>query len=320
VTDIYMNSTFPESEIAKEKGVVLGEIDMYADDPQEKIYDAVRTHMYRGEPAERDILGTKKTVGAVSREDLLAYHSAQYRASNTIVTISGGVSEHDMLAWAHQNLGVIGDGAVKPELATKDRTQLAPETVFIEKDTDQAHIVVAWRTFDRRSPDRFIAHIVLSILRAGMSSRLFIRLRDEMGAGYYVHASHSLHMTFGRFIIGTGTTADRVPEIIAAIMEETERLKNEPVSDVELRKVKEYIRAHMLMSLETSDQVADFFGDQEILSDRIRVPREMDEIFSHVTAEDVMRVSRVIFNKEKLTAGVIGKGVQKDAVLKAIGA
>jgi predicted Zn-dependent peptidase len=313
-----MNSTFPEGEIAKEKGVVLGEIDMYADDPQEKIYDALRAYMYRGEPAEKDILGTKETVTAITRDDLAMYHASQYKASNTIVTISGGVPEGEMIAWAHKTMGAIPDGPVKPELITTDRTQLAPETVFIDKDTDQAHIILAWRTFDRRSPDRYIANIVLGILRAGMSSRLFIRLRDEMGSGYYIHANHSLHMTFGRFTIGTGTTADRVPEIISAILAETERLKNEPVTDLELKKVKEYIRAHMLMSLETSDQVADFFGDQEILSDRIRIPRELDELFARVTAEDILRVSKILFDKQKLTIGTIGKGIDKNAVSKAI--
>jgi predicted Zn-dependent peptidase len=125
-------------------------------------------------------------------------------------------------------------------------------------------------------------------------------------------------MTFGRFTIGTGTTADRVPEIISAILAETERLKNEPVTDLELKKVKEYIRAHMLMSLETSDQVADFFGDQEILSDRIRIPRELDELFARVTAEDILRVSKILFDKQKLTIGTIGKGIDKNAVSKAI--
>ncbi|MDO8579794.1 MAG: pitrilysin family protein [bacterium] len=320
VADIYMNSTFPDVEIAKEKNVVLGEIDMYADDPQEKVSDALRIHMHRGEPAERSVLGTKETVNAITRDDLLAYHTSQYRAENTIVTIAGGISEREMLSWAKKSLGTIARGLVSPELATRDRIQPAPEMVFVDKDTDQAHIITAWRTFDRKSPDRFVAHLIWGILRAGMSSRLFTKLRDDMGSGYYIGAHHSLHLTFGRFVISTGTTAERVPEIVSAILSETKKLKTKPVLKAELDKVKEYIRAHTLMSLETSDNVADFFADQEILSDKIRIPAEFDEILGKITSADIMRVANILFDNQKLTVGVIGKGMNKGAVSKAIGA
>lgn len=320
VADIYMNSTFPEAEIEKEKGVVLGEIDMYADDPQEKVSDALRIHMYRGEPAERDVLGKKETVSLIKRDDLLAYNSSQYKASNTIVTIAGGIGEGEMLSWVEKSLGTINDGSVKPELITKDRLQSVPERVFVDKDTDQAHIIMAWRTFNRKSPDRFVAHIIQSILRAGMSSRLFTKLRDDMGSGYYINAHHALHSSFGRFVIATGTLAERVPEIISAIVKETERLKTEPVRDIEIAKVREFLRAHLLMSLETSDNVADFFADQEILSDKIRTPAEFDEIFNKITPADIMRVANTIFNNQKLTIGAIGKDINKEAVSKAIGA
>lgn len=318
VADIYLNSIFPEAEIEKEKGVVLGEIDMYADEPQEKVSDALRIHMYRGEPAERDVLGTKETVKAITRDDLLAYRKSQYKASNTIVTIAGGVPEAEMLSWVKQSLGAIEDGEVKPELATKDRVQLAPETVFVDKDTDQAHIVMAWRTFDRLSADRFTAHLIEAILRAGMSSRLFTKLREEMGSGYYVRASHSMTRSFGRFIIATGTTAERASEIISAIVSETEKLKKEPVSPAELDKVREYIRSHLLMDLETSERVADFFTDQEILSDKIRLPKEFDDIFSKITAEEIMRLANIVFDNQKLSVAVIGHNLDEAAVSKAL--
>jgi len=320
VADIYLNSIFPESEIEKEKGVVIGEIDMYADDPQEKVSDALRVHMYKGEPAERDVLGTKETVSTITRDDLLMYRKSQYKASNTVITIAGGISEDEMLSWAKDSLGKTEDGEIKLELVTRDRIQTKSEIVFIDKDTDQAHIMMAWRTFDRKSPDRFAAHIIKAILRAGMSSRLFTKLRDEMGSGYYIHAIHAINFSFGRFIIGTGTKAERVPEIILAIISETEKLKTEAVSAIELEKVKEYMKAHLMMSLETSDGVTDFFADQEVLADKIRTPAEFEEIFSKITIDDVMRVSRIIFDSQKLTVAVIGNGLNKTAVSKAIGA
>ncbi|MDE1874672.1 MAG: insulinase family protein [Patescibacteria group bacterium] len=318
VTDVFKNSTFPEKEVEKEKGVVMGEIDMYADDPQEKIGDAVLKHMYGGEPAERDVLGTKQTVSAITRDELIAYRDAQYTGPNIVVTLAGGVAEADMLAWAKANFGDAPRTPPPPEFLTYDRSQKGPETVFIDKDTDQAHIILAWRTFARDNPDRWIARIIKNILRSGMSSRLFIKLRDEMGSGYYVSASHALHTSFGFFAIATGTTHGRVPEIVSAIIAETERLKTEPVSRAELDRVREFMRAQRLMGLETSDEIAGYCSEQEALEDRILTPEEFEAIFAKISPDDIMRVAKTIFAGNRLTAAAIGKGIDKDAVIRAI--
>lgn len=318
VADIYLNSTFPEGEIAKEKGVVLGEIDMYRDDPQERVHDALREHMYKGEPAGRDILGTKETVKAITRADLIGYHADHYTPKNTVVTIAGGVDEAAMLEWARSCFGEAKGGEAGKEYLTKDRAQSAPETVFVDKDTDQAHIVMSWRAFDRKHPDRFAAHLIKNILRGGMSSRLFTKLRDELGSGYYIGAGGSFYNSFGNFAIYTGTTAERVPEIIGATLGEIERLKKEPVPPEELDKVREFIKAHTIMSLETSDSMAEFFADQEMLSDKIRTPEEFEGIFSVISPEEIRRVANLLFDNSKLTVATIGKGIQKEAVEKVL--
>jgi predicted Zn-dependent peptidase len=318
VTDIFKNSIFPDKEIEKEKGVVMGEIDMYGDDPQEKIGEALLKHMYKGQPAEREVLGTKETVKAIDRDALVSYRKSQYTGPNVIVTVAGGVTEEDMLSWATENFSDLPKADPNPEFLTRDREQAGPETVFVDKDTDQSHIILAWRTFDRDNPDRYAARIAKNLLRSGMSSRLFIRLRDEMGSGYYVSASHSLHTSFGFFAISTGTTHDRVAEIVDAILAETDRLKTEPVPKDELEKVKEFMRAHRLMSLETSDDVAGYLAEQEAFERRILMPDEFDAIFSKVSAEDVMRVAKILFDPKKLAVAAIGKGIDKEGVIKAI--
>lgn len=316
--DIFKNSTFPDQEIVKEKGVVVGEIDMYADDPQEKLSQALVQHMYAGEPAARDILGTKETVKSLTRAAITAYHTSQYTAPNIIVTMAGGISEDKMLAWARAEFSAVGSQAGKPEIATKDRIQTAPETVCIEKDTDQAHIVLAWRTFNKWHPDRYVSNVIKNLLRSGMSSRLFTKLRDDMGAGYYIGAHETLSTSFGNLMISTGTTHERVPEIIKAILVETERLKNEPVSEEELQKIKEFMRAHRRMSLETSDDVANYCAGQESHRGNILTPEEFDVIYTKINASDIMRVAKDVFNHTKLTVGVIGKGIDKAAIEKTI--
>jgi predicted Zn-dependent peptidase len=317
--DIFKNSIFPEKEIEKEKGVVMGEIDMYADDPQERLGDALMKHMYKGEPAERDVLGTKQTVGSITREKLIAYRASQYTGPNIVVAVAGGVSEDVMLDWARENFSDIPAELPAAEFLTRDRGQAAPETLIVEKDTDQAHIVLAWRSFDRSNPDRFTARLIKNILRGGMSSRLFSKLRDEMGSGYYVGANHLAYKSFGAFIISTGTKHERVPEIVEAILGEAHRLKNELVTEAELRKVKEYMRAHRLMSLETSDDVCDYGAEQETIEGNIRMPEDYEKIYAAITAEDVMRVAKLVFDNNKLTVAAIGRGIDKDKIEKLLG-
>jgi predicted Zn-dependent peptidase len=318
VADIYLDPILPEAEIVKEKKVVWGEIDMYADDPQERIAEALRKHMYKGEQAERDVLGTKQTVATITRESLVEYRTRQYTGPNTVVTIAGGVPEKEMLEWATKAFSKLPKAQATPSFATIDRVQKVAETVFVDKDTDQAHMVLAWRTFPRTNPDRFVVRVIQALLRGGMSSRLFIRLRDEMGSGYYIGAGHDLHLSFGRFVITTGTTAERVPEIVKAVIEEADRLKTEQVSQAELAKVKELMRAHLAMALETSDGVADFLSDQEIVKKDIKTPEEFEALYGAVTAADIMRVANMIFDHSKLTVAVIGKGIDKESIKQLV--
>lgn len=317
--DIFKNSTFPEKEIEKEKGVVTGEIDMYADDPQERLSDALLKHMYKGEPAERDVLGTKETVAAITREKLIAYRASQYTGPNVVVAVAGGVDEEKMLDWAKENFSDLPEQLPAAEFLTRDRGQSAPETLIVEKDTDQAHVVLAWRSFDRSNHDRFTARLIKNILRGGMSSRLFVKLRDEMGSGYYVGANHAAYKSFGAFVISTGTRHERIPEIVEAILGEAHRLKTELVTEAELKKVKEYMRAHRLMSLETSDDVCDYCAEQETIEGNIRMPEDFEKIYAKITAEDVLRVSKLLFDHNKLTVAAIGKGIDRAKIHRALG-
>jgi predicted Zn-dependent peptidase len=275
--------------------------------------------MYKGETAERDILGTKATVRAIARDSLVSYRDSQYTGPNTIVTIAGGIPADAMLSWASRAFSQMPNREARPRFPTYDKVQTGPETVFVEKDTDQAHLVMAWRTFNREHPDIYVAGLIQRILRGGMSSRLFMRLREEMGAGYYIGANNALLSTFGRFTVSTGTTPERVPEIVAAIRSEIGRLKSELLSPAELSKVKEQRRASMLMSLETSDDVADFYADQDIYYGCIKTPQELDAIYSRITAEDIKRVANVMFDDMKLTVAAIGKGIDKEAVAQVLG-
>lgn len=307
VSDIYLNSVFPDEEIKKEKGVVLGEIDMYEDDPQSKVNKILEATMYKDTPAEHPVLGSKETVSAVTRDDLVKYRDSQYKAENTVIAIAGGISEKEMLAVAKKIGEKVKKGKWVPQFPTKDKKQKAPETIIFTKDTDQAHLIVAFRTFDRFDKDIYIATVIIGgILRSGMSSRLFSRLREQMGSGYYISAGNSSFSDFGQFYIATGTTPSRVTEIVKAILEEIDRIKNEPVKKDELEKVREIARSGMKMGLESSDDVMTFFADQEVGRKEIKTPEEYDKIISSITAADIMRVAKRIFTNDRMNLAVVG--------------
>jgi predicted Zn-dependent peptidase len=315
VSDIYLNSVFPEDEIKKEKGVVLGEIDMYNDDPKSKVDDILMEHMYEGTPAERPTIGSKETVSAITRADLIKYRDSQYKAENTVIAIAGGVSEKEMLALAKKIGAKVKKGKWTQQLPTKDKKQKSPEMAVFNKTTDQAHIIVAFRSFDRFDKDVYIANGIANILRSGMSSRLFTRLREQMGSGYYVSAAHMPFADFGSFYISTGTTPERVTEIVKAILEEIARMKNEPVKKDELKKVQEIVRSGLKMGLESSDDVMEFFADQEVAKKNIKTPEDLDKIISSITAADIMRVAKRIFMNDKMNLAVVGP-IQESPELK----
>lgn len=139
-----------------------------------------------------------------------------------------------------------------------------------------------------------------------------------MGAGYYVGAGHHSYNSFGFFGVSTGTKSERVAEIISAIIAETVKLKTELVGQAELDKVKEFMRAHRIMGLETSDDVADFCADQEVIYGNILVPEELEKIYTGITAQDVMRVAKILFDSKRLGVGVIGKGLDKEGIKKVL--
>ena len=151
-----------------------------------------------------------------------------------------------------------------------------------------------------------------------MSSRLFIKLREEMGAGYYIGAGHHTYKSFGSFSISTGTKSERTAEIVAAILVETKKIKTVLVGQDELNKVKEFMRAHRIMALETSDDVADFCADQEVTRGEIKTPDDFEKIYAAITAEDIMRVAHVLFDQKKLTLAVIGKDLDKEGIRKVL--
>ena len=305
VSDIYLNSTFPEAEMEKEKGVIVEEINMYEDMPHRHVQDLFTHLLYGDQPAGWNIAGTRENVRAMTRNDFVAYKKAHYVPSATTVIVAGNVKEKEVEKEIERVFGAIKSSpkASKKETISK---QSKPAVAVEYKKTDQTHLVLGVRTFDAYDKRTPILSVLSTILGGGMSSRLFIKLREELGVAYYVRAMNDNATDHGFFEISAGVSNDRVHEVIKEILSECRQLTTTIVSKEEVEKAKEYILGNMKLELEASDAWANFFGGQEVMRKKIEDTEDIEKKIRKVTAAQVQALAKEIFVDRSLNLALIG--------------
>jgi predicted Zn-dependent peptidase len=305
VSDIYLNSTFEEAEIQKEKGVIIEEINMYEDMPNRHVEDLIMKLLYKDQPAGWNIAGEKENILKMKKEDFVEYKEKFYVPSATTLVVSGAVSAKDVMKEVQKVFRDLPKKKKGTKLATVE-IQSKPEVLVKFKETDQTHFVLAFRSIDMFSKLSPVFSVLSGVLGGGMSSRLFQKLREEMGVGYYVRAYNDAYTDHGFFQVSAGVDNKRVDEVINAVLEECKRLKNELVSNEELDKVKQYLVGNMKLSLESSDDIASFYGMQELLKKKILNQDEKAREINKVTASQIQKVAKELFTEEKLNLALIG--------------
>jgi len=305
VSDIYLNSTFPEGEMEKEKGVVIEEINMYEDLPQRKVWDIFETLLYGDQPAGRPIIGTKESLLAMKREDLVKYHSERYVAKATVVVVAGNISEKVAVKAVEKAFAEIKTTAKKGKPATIEN-QKKPAVSAVFRKTDQTHLILGFRAFDLHDKRNWQLSVLATILGRGASSRLFMKMREELGICYYIRASQSASTDHGYFSISAGVGTKRTGEAVEAIMRELVKIKKEGVGEAELRKAKDLMIGGMALSLESSDEYADFFGFQEVFHEPILSQKEQVQKIEAITTKDIKKMAELIFVEKGLNLALIG--------------
>lgn len=305
VADIFLNSTLPASEMEKERGVIIGEIEMNEDDPQRHVVDVFIELLYGDQPAGRDVAGTRDTIKNMTRDEMADYRAKHYVASATVVVIAGNVNlktvwEDVLKAFD----GISRDGKTDKEKTDDKQDFPAVKTTF--RDTSQTHLILGFRSYDVYDERQKILRLLAAILGGGMSSRLFKKVRDEMGAGYYVSADNDFFTDHGFFSIATGVANPRVKEVMKAVLKEAVRMKTEIVPVAELERVKNFLIGGLFSGLETSNSLAAFYGGNEVLVKPLKTPQEIADEVRAVTAEDIRRVAEEIFSEKTLNLALIG--------------
>jgi predicted Zn-dependent peptidase len=317
VSDLYLNPTFEDSEIEKERGVIIEEINMYEDTPMSKVHDLFNGLLYGDQPAGWDVAGTKHNIRTLKRSDFIRYRSSHYIPSGTVVVVAGNFNPKATLAAISKEFS----GMARGKKVTKRKTtesQHAPKILIQAKNSDQTHLVLGVRAFDIFDSRRYPLQVLSNILGGGMSSRLFHRVREELGAAYYVRASSDLLLDHGFMSVSAGIDTKKIDIVIRTICEELSRLKSELVEGKELAKAKDHLMGTFILGLEGSDEIAGYYGSQELMTKKLMTPAQVVEKVKAVTAQDVQKVARDIFKTSMLNMAVIGPVGDKKSLLKSL--
>ncbi len=314
ISDLYLNPVFDAAEIEKEKGVIIEEINMYEDTPMRKVGDIFTNLLYGDQPAGWDIAGRKEVIQKLTREDFVKYRGAHYVAKATAIVVAGAFEAEPFAEHIARHFVPLKVGEKSGKVPTVE-AQERPAVKLQYKDSDQTHLVLGCRAFRIADKRRYALDILADILGGGMSSRLFQRVREEMGAAYYVRAGADLFTDHGFFAVSAGVEHGKFKGVVKAILEELDKTAHTAISDHELKRVKDHLTGRLLLALETSDEIATYYGSQEILREEIVSPEELIRRVNRVTALEVRAVASDIFRNEKLNMAVIGPDKDEGEVL-----
>ena len=315
--DMLFNPLLDPAEMEKERLVVLEELRMYQDSPQDHVHSLFEQISWPNHPLGRDIGGTEASVRSLLRDDLLRYLDQHYMLRNLVVTIAGPLTHEEALALIEPHLEVRGSGSNPSPFLPSVANGQKPGVLLKTKKTEQAHLCLGVHAPSYMDKDRHVIDILNCVLGEGMSSRLFLEVREKLGLAYDVHSYVNRMYDTGVLGIYAGTEPRQAARAVGAIVGQLKRLCDEKVNATELTKAKEFYKGRLLLQMESTNSVATWYGGQEALMGKIEdVDQTMAEIDT-VTAEDVMRVARVLFS-QNLQLAAIGPFRSEAPFLKQI--
>ena len=307
ILDLAIRPVFDAEAFEKERQVILEELAMVEDQPGQLAELALDGLLWPTDPLGRDVAGTPDTVRAISRTSAVAYRRNQYTPANTLVSIAGAIDAEAAIETVIASTDDWEFGAPMDWQRTvaPDQRGVLERIAVRNKPTEQANVLVGLPGISAQHPDRYALHLLTSALGEGMSSRLFVELRERRGLAYDVQAYATHLRDTGALSVYLGVDPDNVNEAIRLTVRELGRLR-EGVSEAELTKVREYTKGRMLLSLEDTRAVSAWFGSQTLLQERARSVEEVITQLDAVTRDDLARVAGDLVHEERLLLAVVG--------------
>ncbi len=316
LSDMLLSSRFKPDDVEKERTVIIEEINMSYDAPSSRVGLLIDELLWSGHPLGRDIAGTKKSVGAITRADLVSYVAQRYRPSRTVVSIAGNVEHEEAVAAVQKQLaGWTGPGQVKGFKPYAEKP--GPRLIVEHRDIEQTHLCLALPGLSIFDPRHYTLDIMNVILGEGMSCRLFTQIRDKLGLAYSIHSFVEHLSDTGALTVYAGVDTGKLGLALDAVVKELSRLRDKAIPDTELTKARELAKGHLLLRLEDSRNVAGWLGGQEIIKGEIMTVDDVVEKIEAVTVDGIGRLAGELIRPEKLRLAIVGP-VKETAKLRRI--
>lgn len=296
LTDMVKNSNFPEDEVEKEKKVVIEEMKMYRDSPEDYLFEAFSGEVFKDHPLGRPIIGFENTVNEFERDDLFNYIDNRYQPWNMLVSVAGNVNHEEVVKLVLEYLG--NSAAEQINLPDQDLTIYKAHKAVITKPIEQTHMIVGRRGLHFDHDDKYILLLANTVLGGGMSSRLHQNVREKFGYCYSIGTFNQSYTDSGLFGVYIGTDKDYVDHVRELIEAEFEKLYTEPIPEKELREAKSQLKGKLLLSQENMSNRMTRLAKSELYFDRFVTLDELVENIDRVTENDIQKFSEDFFKKD----------------------
>jgi len=306
LSDIVWNSKLEEKEISKEKGAILEEINMYEDRPADKAGENLEKLIFNNNSLGKDILGNKKTVSNTNRREMLVFKNKYYHPKNMVVSVAGNFNEEKIEKKINKYFDKKFNKNKKTNFKKFNFEQKKPTISLEYKDSAQAHLAIGFKGISYINKENSVVKILSTILGSGTSSRLFVNIREKYGLCYYIFAGSKNYQDTGIFYIQSGLDKDRIKLAIKLIIKELKKIKEKGITSEELKRAKENIKGNIILNLEDSENIASWYGTQQLLIGKTKTPEQKIYDIMKVNKEDVNRVAKGIFKTSKINLAMIG--------------
>jgi predicted Zn-dependent peptidase len=304
--DMIRHSKFDPEEIEREKGVILEEMNMYFDTPRDYIGSVYEGLMFGDNPLGWETLGTKDTIKGATRDTFVDYVDRWYTPDRMVVGVSGMVGD-DLIPTLERMFGEMPSGGrAELDSAAEQNGHTGPYVRVHKKDSDQAQICIGVPSLPLEHPDRYALQLLATVLGTGMSSRLFLEVRERRGLAYYVYGSNHSYTDAGSLYSQAGVDLARIDDAIGVIVEQFQRMAEEPVPSEELEKARSLAKGRFVLHTESPQGLIMFGLRREVLEGQALEPEQMLAEIDKVTVEDVQRVGQDLIDRKALHLAVIG--------------
>lgn len=305
IADIARNSLFTESDIAREKGVVLEEIGMAEDQPEDLVSELLMEARLDGQALARPILGTADTLRALTREQILDYYARMYRPENCVLSVAGNYNWESLLNLAEEAYGDWqGTGAPEPFCTT---VMPAAKVVRREKDIEQIHICLSWPGVSQGTREVFPVSILNTVFGGAMSSRLFQRIREESGMAYSVYSYPASYPDVGMLSVYAGASIDNAPEVLRMIREEADDLRDNGLTMEEFLPAREQLKGSYILGLETTGSRMNSIGRRKLLLNETQTESEVIDKLNAITLDEVNALAKQLLSGD-CAVSLVGDG------------